>query len=147
MRAYIDQIKCKIKNQIQNQLRKQKSNAFYRKTAVYSIITLLLFWQAAGGHMRLAWWTTVYPQSLYETGIAEQSDTDAAAEEDENSAQAEKDKSGAQAEKSENDVTADAAKADKKEAGKKADSAEEKQEESIQIKWKLAEWIERLFAR
>lgn len=98
MREYIDRIKCKIENQIQNQIRKQKSCAFYKKIAVYSIITMLLFWQTTGGHMRLAWWTTVYPQSLYETGIVEETEA----------------------------------------TGKK-------QEESIQIKWKLTEWIEHLF--
>lgn len=103
MRAYIDQIKYHIKNQIQsqiqNQARKQKSSVFYKKIAVYSIIALLLFWQTTGGHMRLAWWTTVYPQSLYETGIVEETEAGATAE------------------------------------------------KSIQIKWKLAEWIECLFAR
>lgn len=156
MRTYINQIKCKIENQIRNQIKNRKNCVLYKKIAVYSIITLLLLWQTTGGHMRLAWWTTVYPQSLYETGIVEETDADTMAEEDENStqaekdessAQAEKDESSAQAEKSGNSVTADTAKADKKETGKKTDSEEKKQEESIQIKWKLAEWIGHLFSK
>lgn len=91
--------------------------------AYIGIITLLLFWQTMGGHMRLAWWTTVYPQSLYETGIVGETDADAQTWKAENGAAAEKDEACAQTEETESCP----------------------QEDPIQIKWKLAEWIGHLF--